>query len=127
MWYLFIYILLAAFVKYISDGILLSLGLVFILNQFLYISLIFCRCPFMGQQDIVHIELFSVGTFVYTHTLKGCCNDFISTYFINHLGSHLVAFSSIPNTSTTEIIIWNLESEEHKHLAKLPSVPVGGE
>ncbi|XP_059577275.1 NACHT domain- and WD repeat-containing protein 1 [Alligator mississippiensis] len=88
--------------------------------------LVIFRCPFMGQQDIVHIELFSVGTFVYTHTLKGCCNDFISTYFINHLGSHLVAFSSIPNTSTTEIIIWNLESEEHKHLAKLPSVPVGG-
>ncbi|TFK16026.1 tRNA (adenine(58)-N(1))-methyltransferase catalytic subunit TRMT61A [Platysternon megacephalum] len=88
--------------------------------------LVIFRCPFMRQRDILHIELFSVRTFIYTHTLKGCCNDFISTFFINHLASHLVAFSPIPNTNTTEIVLWNLESEDHKHLAKLSSVPVGG-
>lgn len=37
-----------------------------------------------------------------------------------------MAFSPIPNTGTTEIVSWNLESEDHKHLAKFPSVLVGG-
>ncbi|CAM5141041.1 unnamed protein product [Natator depressus] len=87
--------------------------------------LVIFRCPFMRQRDILHIKLFSVCTFTYTHTLKVCWNDFISTFFIHHLASHLVAFSPIPSTNTTEIILWNLESEDHKHLAKLSSVPVG--
>ncbi|KAJ6668622.1 hypothetical protein lerEdw1_012104 [Lerista edwardsae] len=88
--------------------------------------LVIYRCPFMRQREIVHIELYNVHTFAYAHSLKGCCNDYIHTFAVNHLGSHLVAFSPIPNTNTTEIISWNLESEDHKHLAKFPSVPVDG-
>ncbi|XP_062991183.1 uncharacterized protein LOC134404425 [Elgaria multicarinata webbii] len=88
--------------------------------------LVIFRCPFMKQREIVHIELYNVHTFAYAHSLKGCCNDYIHTFAVNHLGSHLVAFSPIPNTNTTEIVSWNLESEDHKHLAKFPSVPAGG-
>ncbi|XP_026522963.1 uncharacterized protein LOC113411866 isoform X1 [Notechis scutatus] len=88
--------------------------------------LVIFRCPFMRKQEIVLIELYNVHTFAYAHSLKGCCNDNIHTFAVNHLGSHLVAFSPIPNTGTTEIVSWNLESEDHKHLAKFPSVLVDG-
>ncbi|KAK9398964.1 NACHT domain- and WD repeat-containing protein 1-like [Crotalus adamanteus] len=88
--------------------------------------LVIFRCPFMRKQETILIELYNVHTFAYAHSLKGCCNDYIHTFAVNHLGSHLVAFSPIPNTGTTEIVSWNLESEDHKHLAKFPSVPVGG-
>ncbi|KAM6439908.1 uncharacterized protein PHA67_022331 [Liasis olivaceus] len=88
--------------------------------------LVIFRCPFLRKQEIVHIELYNVHTFAYAHSLKGCCNDYIHTFAVNRLGSHLVAFSPIPNTSTTEIVSWNLESEDHKHLAKFPSIPLGG-
>ncbi|XP_053110680.1 uncharacterized protein LOC128326880 isoform X3 [Hemicordylus capensis] len=88
--------------------------------------LVIFRCPFMKQREIVHIELYSVHTFAFAHSLKGCCNDYIHIFAVNHLGSHLVAFSPIPNTNTTEIISWNLESEDHKHLAKFSSVPIDG-
>ncbi|XP_042323154.1 uncharacterized protein LOC121930632 isoform X2 [Sceloporus undulatus] len=88
--------------------------------------LVIFRCPFMKQREIVNIELYHVHNFSYAHSLKGCCNDYTHTFAVNHLGSHLVAFSPIPNTNTTEIVSWNLESEDHKHLAKFPSVPAGG-
>ncbi|XP_050751523.1 uncharacterized protein LOC127015559 [Gymnogyps californianus] len=41
---------------------------------------------------------------------EGCCNDFTFTCVINHLGYHLVALSRIPDTNTTEIILWNLKT-----------------
>ncbi|XP_062837471.1 uncharacterized protein LOC100559988 isoform X3 [Anolis carolinensis] len=88
--------------------------------------LVIFRCPFMRQREIVHIELYHVHNFSYAHSLKGCCHDYIHTFAVNHLGSHLVAFSPIPNTNSTEIVSWNLESEDHKHLAKFPSVPIDG-
>nr|XP_056711044.1 uncharacterized protein LOC130482358 [Euleptes europaea] len=88
--------------------------------------LVIFRCPFMRQREIVHIELYNVHNFAYAHSLKGCCNDYIHTVAVTHLGSHLLAFSPIPNTNTTEILSWNLESEDHKHLAKFPSIPSGG-
>ncbi|XP_048366186.1 uncharacterized protein LOC125440412 isoform X2 [Sphaerodactylus townsendi] len=88
--------------------------------------LVIFRCPFMRQHEIVHIELYDVRNFAYAHSLKGCCNDYIHIFAVTHLGSHLIAFSPIPNTNTTEILSWNLESEDHKHLAKFSSIPVGG-
>ncbi|KAM9329505.1 uncharacterized protein PAF06_003294 [Gastrophryne carolinensis] len=88
--------------------------------------LLICRYPSLRYHDIIHIELFSVNTFAYIRTVKGCGNDFITRFSVNRQGSHLVAFSHIPNTNTTEIVVWNLESEDHKHMVKFSSVPIGG-
>nr|XP_033799042.1 uncharacterized protein LOC117359821 [Geotrypetes seraphini] len=88
--------------------------------------LVICRYPSMKFHDLIHIELFSVQTFAYLRSVKGCCNDFISTFSVNRLGSHLVAFSPLPNTNTTEIVVWNLETEDHKHITKFSSVLSGG-
>ncbi|XP_056416173.1 uncharacterized protein LOC130357501 [Hyla sarda] len=88
--------------------------------------LLICRYPSPKLHDMVHIELFSVHTFAYLRTVKGCCNDFITKFAVNRQGSHVIAFSRLPNTNTTEIVVWNLETEDHKHLAKFSSVPLGG-
>ncbi|XP_063776767.1 uncharacterized protein LOC134922808 isoform X2 [Pseudophryne corroboree] len=88
--------------------------------------LVICRYPSLKLHDIVHIELFSVHTFAYIRTVKGCCNDFITKFDVNRQGSHVVAFSQIPNTNTTEVIVWNLETEDHKHMVKFSSVSAGG-
>ncbi|XP_075046129.1 uncharacterized protein LOC142106687 [Mixophyes fleayi] len=88
--------------------------------------LVICRYPSMKLHDTVHIELFSVHTFAYIRTVKGCCNDFITKFDVNRQGSHVVAFSWLPNTNTTEIVVWNLETEDHKHMVKFSSVPTGG-
>ncbi|XP_077135681.1 uncharacterized protein LOC143793014 [Ranitomeya variabilis] len=88
--------------------------------------LLICRYPSPKLHDMVHIELFSVHTFAYIRTVKGCSNDFITKFAVNSQGSHVVAFSRLPNTNTTEIVIWNLETEDHKHMVKFSSVPMGG-
>ncbi|XP_030048517.1 uncharacterized protein LOC115462659 [Microcaecilia unicolor] len=88
--------------------------------------LVICRYPSMKLHDLIHIELFNVQTFAYFRSVKGCCNDFISTFSVTNQGSHLVAFSLLPNTNTTEIVVWNLETEDHKHIAKFSSVLSGG-
>ncbi|XP_072262219.1 uncharacterized protein [Pyxicephalus adspersus] len=87
---------------------------------------VICRYPSLKSHDIVHIELFSVNTFAYIRTVKGCGNDFIAKFAVNRQGSHVIAFSSLPNTNTTEIVVWNLETEDHKHMVKFSSVPTGG-
>ncbi|KAM4807673.1 uncharacterized protein WCC33_012466 [Rhinophrynus dorsalis] len=88
--------------------------------------LVICRYPSLKMHDIVHIELFSVQTFAYIRTVKGCSHDFIRTFAVNRQGSHVVAFSQLPNTNITEIVTWNLETEDHKHMATFSSVPGGG-
>ncbi|XP_053314279.1 uncharacterized protein LOC128480573 [Spea bombifrons] len=88
--------------------------------------LVVCRYPSMKMHDIVHIELFSVHTFAYIRTVKGCGTDFITKFAVNRQGSHVIAFSQIPNTNTTEILVWNLETEDHKHMVTFSSVPKGG-
>ncbi|XP_075466753.1 uncharacterized protein LOC142501163 isoform X2 [Ascaphus truei] len=88
--------------------------------------LVICRYPSLKMHDTVHIELFSVQTFAYIRTVKGCSNDFITKFAVNRPGSHVVAFSQLPNTNTTEIVVWNLETEDHKHVAKFSSAPGGG-
>ncbi|XP_069055414.1 uncharacterized protein [Pleurodeles waltl] len=88
--------------------------------------IVISRYPCMKTQDVLHIELFSVRTFEYIRSVKGCGGDFISTFSVNRQGSHVIAFSPLPNTNTTEILVWNLETEDHKHIAKFSSVPFGG-
>ncbi|XP_066429582.1 uncharacterized protein [Eleutherodactylus coqui] len=88
--------------------------------------LLICRYPSPKLHDVVHIELFNVHTYAYIRTVRGCSNDFITTFAVNRQGSHVVAFSRLPNTDNTEIVVWNLETEDHKHMVKFSSVPLEG-
>ncbi|KAK7176931.1 hypothetical protein R3I93_001002 [Phoxinus phoxinus] len=96
-----------------------SIQAVEISSQYL---LLFCRYPYKRHSEIIHIELFSTATFQYLRSILGCSQDYISQVTIAGGGSHIVAFCPAPRSSTTEIIIWNLETEDHKHIARFPGL-----
>ncbi|XP_026122513.1 uncharacterized protein LOC113105579 isoform X3 [Carassius auratus] len=100
-----------------------SIQAVEISSQYL---LLFCRYPYKRQSEIIHIELFSTASFQYLRSILGCSQDYISQVTIAGGGSHIVAFCPTPHSTTTEIIIWNLETEDHKHIARFPGLLAHG-
>ncbi|XP_015201323.2 uncharacterized protein [Lepisosteus oculatus] len=88
--------------------------------------LLFCRYPYLRQNEIVHIELFSTKSFAYLRSIKGCSSDPFSDLNVNRLGSHVVAFCPSAATGTSEIVTWNLETEDHKHMVKSPGLVMAG-
>ncbi|XP_073764359.1 uncharacterized protein si:ch211-212k18.6 isoform X5 [Danio rerio] len=89
--------------------------------------LLFCRYPYKRQSEIIHIELFSAESFQYLRSILGCSQDYISQVTVAGGGSHIVAFCPAPHHGTTEIIIWNIETEDHKHIARFPGLMTHGE
>lgn len=60
---------------------------------------------FLTEQQV---EPFSVSTFFHSHTVQGCCYDFICTCFINCLGHHLMALIHVADT--VEIILSDVKT-----------------
>ncbi|KAI5104186.1 NACHT domain- and WD repeat-containing protein 1-like isoform X1, partial [Silurus meridionalis] len=88
--------------------------------------LLFCRYPYKRNSDIIHIELFSTASFQYLRSIMGCSQDYISHVTVNKGGTHIVAFCPSPQTGSTEISTWNLETEDHKHMARFPGLLTAG-
>ncbi|KAB5579452.1 hypothetical protein PHYPO_G00195220 [Pangasianodon hypophthalmus] len=88
--------------------------------------LLFCRYPYKRHSDIIHIELFSTASFQYLRSIMGCSQDYISHVTINKGGTHVVAFCPSTHNRTTEINTWNLETEDHKHMARFPGLLSAG-
>ncbi|XP_069033923.1 NACHT and WD repeat domain-containing protein 2 [Embiotoca jacksoni] len=88
--------------------------------------LLFCRYPYKRGSDIIHIELFSPASFLYLRSILGCSQDCLSQVVVNRAGTHAVAFCSAPSTGITELVTWNLETEDHKHITRFPAVLITG-
>ncbi|XP_018549377.2 NACHT domain- and WD repeat-containing protein 1 [Lates calcarifer] len=88
--------------------------------------LLFCRYPYKRGGEIIHIELFSTTSFLYLRSILGCSQDCISQVTVNREGTHVVAFCPSPFTGITELVTWNLETEDHKHITRFPSVLTKG-
>ncbi|KAG9347016.1 hypothetical protein JZ751_005943 [Albula glossodonta] len=88
--------------------------------------LLFCRYPYKRHDKIVHIELFSMENFQYLRSIFGCGQDSISQLAVNRAGTHVVVFSQSQDTITTDIMTWNLETEDHKHIARCSGLVMGG-
>ncbi|XP_049924061.1 uncharacterized protein LOC126404723 [Epinephelus moara] len=88
--------------------------------------LLFCRYPYKRGSEIIHIELFSTVSFLYLRSILGCSQDCISQVSVNQAGTHVVAFCPSPHTSITELVTWNLETEDHKHITRFPAVLTKG-
>ncbi|XP_027025117.2 NACHT domain- and WD repeat-containing protein 1 [Tachysurus fulvidraco] len=82
--------------------------------------LLFCRYPYKSHSEIIHIELFSTASFQYLRSIMGCSQDYISHVTIDKGGTHIVAFCPSTHYGITEIITWNLETEDHKHMTRFP-------
>ncbi|KAI4905072.1 hypothetical protein NFI96_016045, partial [Prochilodus magdalenae] len=88
--------------------------------------LLFCRYPYKRHSDIIHIELYSTASFQFLRSILGCSQDYIYQVTVNRGGTHAVAFCPSPRSVTTEIITWNLETEDHKHMARFPGLLTAG-
>ncbi|XP_064878055.1 uncharacterized protein LOC115117676 [Oncorhynchus nerka] len=92
-------------------------------NQYL---LLFCRYPYKRDSEIIHIELYSTASFKYERSILGCSQDDISQVTVNRTGTHAVAFCPSPRTGITQVVTWNLETEDHKHIACFPGILTAG-
>ncbi|XP_071402446.1 uncharacterized protein [Centroberyx affinis] len=88
--------------------------------------LLFCRYPYKRDSDIIHIELFSTASFLYLRSILGCSQDHVSQVAVNRAGTHAVAFCPSRRTGLTEVVTWNLETEDHKHIARFPAILTAG-
>nr|XP_046237578.1 uncharacterized protein si:ch211-212k18.6 [Scatophagus argus] len=88
--------------------------------------LLFCRYPYKTGSEIIHIELFSAVSFLYLRSILGCSQDCISQVTVNQAGTHVVAFCASLRTGITDLVTWNLETEDHKHIAHIPAILTKG-
>lgn len=77
-----------------------------------------CRQQYMQLHEIHILELFDIEKGKHLRTVRGCMHDRISELYINLIGSHAIAICTSEKTATSDIAIWNIETEDHKHLAQ---------
>ena len=77
-----------------------------------------CRQQYMQLHEIYQLELFDIKKGKYLRSVRGCIHDRIKELHLNYIGSHAIAVCSSEETGTSDIAIWNVETEDHKHLAR---------
>ncbi|XP_052801292.1 uncharacterized protein LOC128232006 isoform X2 [Mya arenaria] len=77
-----------------------------------------CRQNYMKLHEIHQLELFDAKKGKYLRSIRGCTQDFITELHINLVGSHAIVVCASETSNASNIAIWNLETEDHKHLAK---------
>ena len=76
--------------------------------------------------DCYRLDLFDNKNGQYLRGMIGCTVDNISDLFVNKVGSHALALSPSDSLNMSSIAIWNIETEDHKHLAKHPKISTVG-
>lgn len=77
-----------------------------------------CRQQYMKLHEIHQLEMFDAKKGKYLRSIRGCTQDIITDLHINLVGSHAIAVCASETSNASNIMIWNLETEDHKHLAK---------
>ncbi|KAK3608472.1 hypothetical protein CHS0354_010319 [Potamilus streckersoni] len=85
-----------------------------------------CRQHYMKLHEIYVLELFDAKKGKYLRTVRGCVNDLVTELHINLVGSHAIAICASEASNSSNIAIWNLETEDHKHLARHAGVSTIG-
>lgn len=77
-----------------------------------------CRQQYMKLHEIHQLEMFDAKKGKYLRSIRGCTQDIVTELHINLVGSHAIAVCASETSNASNIMIWNLETEDHKHLAK---------
>ena len=75
------------------------------------------RYQYMKLQEIYFLELFDIKTGKHVRSIRGCITDSVPELYVNQLGSHAIAVCHSEVNNTSNIAAWNIETEDHKHLA----------
>ena len=79
------------------------------------------RLKYMKLHEIFQLDLFDVRDGKFVRSIRGCLADgMVSELYINQLGSHCFALCTSEVSKTSDIAVWNMETEDHKHIAKHP-------
>lgn len=81
-----------------------------------------CRQQYMQLHEMHVLELFDSKKGNYLRTVTGCVQDHVTELHVNLIGSHALAVCAWEKQQMSDIAIWNLETEDHKHLARHPLV-----
>ncbi|XP_064634336.1 uncharacterized protein LOC135492092 isoform X2 [Lineus longissimus] len=81
-----------------------------------------CRYQYMKHHEIFYLELFDAQNGSYLRKIRGCTVDDIKDLMVNQMGSHALCVCGSEQNNTSNIAIWNLETEDHKHLASHATV-----
>lgn len=84
------------------------------------------KTQYMKLQEKFQLELFDVRNGQFVRTVHGCTGDNVCELHVNQLGSHALAISTSEANNTSDIAIWNLETADHKHLAKHSKISLFG-
>ena len=80
-----------------------------------------CRQQSMQLHEIHVLELFEArGKGDYLRTVRGCVHDRVTSLHVNLMGSHALAVCTMEKQQMSDMAVWNLETEDHKHLARHP-------
>ncbi|XP_076450611.1 NACHT domain- and WD repeat-containing protein 1-like [Babylonia areolata] len=79
-----------------------------------------CRQQYMQLHELHVLELFDARKGSYLRSVRGCVYDHVTDLHVNLVGSHAMAVCAFDKQQTSDIAIWNLETEDHKHMAKHP-------
>ena len=72
------------------------------------------QSPKFANKDIFYIEVFEKSG-SHVRNIKGCEHDNVTDLLINSIGSHAVTVNCDFVLGKSDIAMWNLETEEHKH------------
>ncbi|KAL8572753.1 hypothetical protein ACOMHN_030335 [Nucella lapillus] len=85
-----------------------------------------CRQQYMQHHEIHVLELFDSRKGEYLRSVRGCIHDRVISLHINLSGSHALAVCAFERQQMSDIAVWNLETEDHKHLARHPLQSTAG-
>lgn len=81
-----------------------------------------CKQPYMKLHEIFTLELFDIKRGRFLRDVRGCIHDNVQELLINQIGSHAIAVCASEQNNMSNIALWNLETEDHKHLARHANV-----
>ncbi|XP_033099219.1 uncharacterized protein LOC117102881 isoform X2 [Anneissia japonica] len=88
--------------------------------------IIACRYQYMKLSEIYHLELYDNTNGNYLRSIKGCTQDTINELCINKMGSHALSLCYSAQSNATDVAVFNLETDDHKHLARHAQVSTMG-
>ena len=80
------------------------------------------RQQYMQLHEMHVLDLFDGRKGTYLRSVRGCVYDQVTSLHINLQGSHALAVSAFEKQQMSDMAVWNLETEDHKHMARHPLI-----
>ena len=84
------------------------------------------RYRYQKVHEVYFMEVFDNTNGQLIRSVRGCTEDNISDIFVNSLGSHVIALCTSEKANTSNIAVWNIETQDHKHVAAHTEVACAG-